>query len=77
MSLKKFAAEEKINAPKKTRCMTCNLPADLLTEVEAARESSPRISFPLISKWLKTEHGIMITQATIRNHFVAGHNEQS
>lgn len=74
MDLKDYAASEEAHVKKKTRCMTCNLPVDLRGQVEEARaprEGKP-IPFPLIARWLKGE-GHDITQATIRNHFVAEH----
>lgn len=71
-----FAVKEEQVTDKKTRCMTCNLDPEILEQVEAGRSRDPKpVSFPVISKWLKEAHGIDITQATIRNHFVAGHHE--
>lgn len=78
MSLEAFAEDEEKISDKKTRCMTCNLPPEILEEVHAGRSRSPKpVSFPLISRWLKAEHQIDLTQATIRNHFVAGHHDKS
>lgn len=74
MNLTDFAVEEKASTGKKTRCMTCNLPADVLNEIHDAREGDRRISFPIIAKWLKAEHGIEILHTTIRNHFIAEHS---
>jgi hypothetical protein len=74
MKLTEFAVTEEQGAEHKTRCKTCNLPPEILQQVHEARVREPKpISFPTISKWLKTE-GHEITQATIRNHFVAGHD---
>ncbi len=73
MKLTEFAVKEEQETEHKTRCMTCNLPPEILQQVHDARAREPKpISFPVISKWLKAE-GIDITQATIRNHFVAEH----
>lgn len=77
MKLDEFVEQERQHPKKKpTRCQTCNLPPDILEQVHAARAQKPRVSFPIIAKWLKTQD-INILQATIRNHFVADHHDQS
>ena len=74
MNLEEYAVTQDNETERKTRCKTCNLPSDVLEQVHAARAKEPKpISFPIISQWLKT-NDIDITQATIRNHFVAGHH---
>lgn len=54
--------------------MTCNLPAEVLSQVETARTQEPVVSFKIISRWLKDDQGIEILPATLRNHFIAGHD---
>ena len=76
MNLTDFADSPENEVKRPTRCKTCNLPPDLLAQVNEARARRPKpVSFPIISKWLKSEENIDITQATIRNHFVAGHDQ--
>jgi hypothetical protein len=73
MDLDKFDVEER--GTKKRRCMTCNLPSDVLAQVHAGRSRKPKpIPFTTISKWLAKTHGVDIEWSTIRNHFVAEHN---
>lgn len=53
--------------------MTCALDADVLKQINEAREGSNKTSFPTIARWLEDEQGVKIQPNTIRNHFVAGH----
>lgn len=77
MSLESFASEAEQTPDNKTRCKTCNLDPKLLQQIHDARERQPKpVSFPIISKWLKHEEGVDLLQATIRNHFTAGHHER-
>lgn len=54
--------------------MTCNLPPEVLAQVEDARHREDAVPFKLIARWLKEDQDIDLLQATIRNHFVAGHD---
>ena len=72
MDLADYAAQRP-GGHKRRRCITCALPNDVLKQVNQAREADHRIPFPTISRWLWDEHQVNIQPATVRNHFVAGH----
>lgn len=73
MNLTDYAVEKQTT--RRTRCMTCNLPDDVRNQIESARnEQVPPVPFKTIATWLKEDQEIDLLQATIRNHFVAGHD---
>ena len=83
-SLSTYAKEQR--AARNVKCWTCNLPADLRAQVEAARrETEPGtffeggeekrvvISYSIISNWLRDKHGIKIGSAALLAHFYHRH----
>ena len=67
-------SQGKMSDGRRRRCKTCNLDPDLLNQVHAARSDDTKlISYEMISKWLEQAEDIKIQPNTIRNHFVAGH----
>jgi hypothetical protein len=77
MNLEEFAVHNEKSSKEKSRCMTCALDPEIVKQIHAGRSRKPKpVPFPVISTWLEKEHGIRIQQATIRNHFVAGHADE-
>jgi hypothetical protein len=66
--LEDFAAEE----PGHSRCYTCNLPPEVLAQVEDARRKRTKTPFKIIAKWLAAE-GYPVKHPTLINHFRFGH----
>ena len=64
------------SASKRRKCFTCNLPTDVLDQVEAARAQEKPIFYSVISQWLAQEdHEITLTN--LRTHFQAGHHKDA
>lgn len=57
-----------------TRCTTCLLPDEIMAELKKEKALNPRISWPIVSKWLREDHGIIINPEPLRRHFVS-HDE--
>jgi hypothetical protein len=57
-------------------CTTCSLPPKVRHDIEAERKGArdgPPASFQLLAAYLKKCHGVNISGAAIRRHFVEGH----
>lgn len=77
VSLEDFATAKRQNAKKHPKCVTCNLPTHILTEVEDARElqenGEPKYTYRTIHDWLVTLE-IDIPATTLSNHFKVDHH---
>lgn len=56
------------------KCKTCQLPTDLVDQIEEARRQDNPVSFTVISAWLQTQ-GHDLNPLTIPNHFKGRHHE--
>lgn len=58
-------------------CETCNLPAEILAEIHAARSADPkRFTYAAIAEWLERVCGIEdFHPDRLRRHFNRGHNK--
>ena len=57
-------------------CSVCNVPLDLLTQIETRRKADPRrFTYPRIKEWLKL-HEIAIGEDSLRRH-MKNHAEHS
>ena len=72
-SLESFAKEQGTGR----RCVTCRLPAEMLTELEAARLQDPAVrpSYATIAAWLASE-GEKISAHSVKYHFSEGHQNR-
>lgn len=73
-NLAEFVAAEESAAPRRPKCFTCNLPDEVLDQVEDARAQAEPVFYSIISKWLKSE-GHEVTIYNLRNHFQAEHHK--
>ena len=73
MDLKEFADKQGDTGVGR-KCVTCALDESLLSQVHDARRDDKPVSYPVIAKWLEIETGRKYLPNTIRNHFVAGHD---
>lgn len=71
VSLAAYAAAKKAAA---IRCTVCKLAQR--ADIEGDRASSGA-SFFVISQWLREEHGVMIGEGAIAQHFRQGHHEKA
>ena len=60
-----------MRAKKRAACKVCQLPADVLEQLAAAR--SAKIRRPDMLDWLRTEVGSDITDAELTAHYSARH----
>lgn len=68
--LASFAAE--VQKPRK--CFTCNLPPDILVQVNEARRADAPLTYTTIAKWLQEEGHGNVSMYNLRNHFQAEHH---
>lgn len=68
MSLEEFAQHNRRHSG--PRCSVCNLPPDLLRELEAAQG---RYSHQTMSDYLSQKHAIRVSYWSIGHHFRQGH----
>lgn len=77
VSLDDFATAKRQDAKKHPKCLTCNFPAAILSEVEEGRElqenGKPKYTYKVICAWLNTE-GIDIPSTSLANHFKFDHH---
>lgn len=75
MSFDDFSRRTGIKSKGGVPCLTCQLPAELRTEVEDLRKRLPPVSYVAISKYLGTDHKLKISNSALLAHFRKGHAE--
>lgn len=70
-SLENFSEE---TTKQSTTCPVCLLDDAQKAEVHAGRDRARPISYQVIAKWLREEHGASMADESVRRHFLRGHH---
>jgi hypothetical protein len=70
-ALVEFARKRTLDE-RRAKCAVCKLPRKVRDQMRDANKKS--IPVPVIVEWLKTEHGVSITDDAVRGHARAQHD---